>query len=497
MHFNKFLWKIYQQSAAGQSAIQLFTNGSTEDLLKSFSGTLPLENSVAAGFIDDMLQLTTSPVLPDTLTLEEAEALFDKIIQEGITLSYEDHSHESYAPNNIAFLGLVPLISTWLYYVYPDYFKPYFFLHRFHLLTRIADAFGIDLPPVPLKQYKAERIKYYWSLCKSFSVFQEENELSAAEFCAFLYDFAPNYLDSSENGSESLPQATQVWLIGGDKYGVDFEFLDRANSQETTFWQGNEDTRKGDILVMYCLAPRSYIHSIWRATDDGIADPFFHYYSSIYIGHGQKVPPISLTKLKNDPYFKDHPLVRKNMQGVSGYPLTAEEYLRLQKLMNEQGGSQVDLPLLYSHTFPANDEIRNEREVETVLIEPLLIRLGYTSEHWVRQLSLRMGRGERNFPDYAFITTHDKGYETASMLIESKFWIRTNRELEETFKQVWSYGQRLSAKILVIADKEAIWIYERNNNSSFDRTKYTKKFWKELEQPEAFRMLLELIGNTK
>lgn len=90
---------------------------------------------------------------------------------------------------------------------------------------------------------------------------------------------------------QRLPQPTQVWWIGGNKVGGDFKFVDQLSQDVIGFWQGNLDTKRGDILVMYCLAPRSYIHSIWQATADGIGDPFFHYYSSIYIGLGQKVPP--------------------------------------------------------------------------------------------------------------------------------------------------------------------------------------------------------------
>ncbi|MBK8887603.1 MAG: hypothetical protein IPN46_14125 [Saprospiraceae bacterium] len=69
--------------------------------------------------------------------------------------------------------------------------------------------------------------------------------------------------------------------------------------------------KESDITIIYCLAPRSYIHSIWRATKDGIADPFFHFYSSIEISEGIKVEPISFNELKSDEYFSKHPLVRK------------------------------------------------------------------------------------------------------------------------------------------------------------------------------------------
>lgn len=104
-----------------------------------------------------------------------------------------------------------------------------------------------------------------------------------------------------------------------------------------------------------------------------------------------------------------------------------------------------------------------------------------------------MGRGERNYPDYAFVSDRKEGYEKASMLIECKLSIRNNRDLEDAFKQVWPYGQRLGASTLVIADKDSIWVYQKKQDG-FDRTSYTPLFWQELEQPDNFNRLKKLIG---
>jgi len=493
MKLNKFIWDNYKETQKGKKTIALFTDGTTTDILEKYLGNFHLEIEDTADFIDDLTDYSSKPIIPDELDLKEAEKLFDEIINTGFTIKCEGEKLDSYDPKQVDFLGLIPVISTWLFYKYPDFFKPYYFRTKFQLLTQIADAFGLDLPEVPLKRYKEQRIKYYWKLCASFLKFQEENEMTSSEFCAFLYDFAPNFIEQNQTAETELPKPTQVWLAGGDKGGFDFEFLDNYKKGNNSFWQGNIDTKRGDIVIMYCLSPCSCIHSIWRATKDGIADPFFHYYSSIFISDGIKVAPISLNELKQDEYFSKHPLVRKNLQGVSGYPFNSEDYKRIQQLIIQNGGNINDLPQLYSPTFSLNQTLKDERDVELTLIEPFLKELGYTENHWKRQLSVRMGRGERNFPDYAFLTNNEKSYEVAEMLIEAKFWIKSNKELEETFKQVYSYGLRLSSKILIIADKDAIWIYERHNNS-FDRSKYIKKFWKELERPDEFANIKNLIG---
>lgn len=496
MKLNKFIWNIYKESEHGKKIINLFERGTCEELLEFSKIEIKAKSKTfnLCKFINDISKFISEPVIsePDKINLEIAKTIIESIAKNGFRLKFEDRTVQ-YSAQKIDILNLIPIISTSLFYKSPQYFKPYFFRSKFKLLTQIADAFEIELPEVPLKRYKDERINYYWKLCETFYHFQEENKLTPFEFCAFLYDFAPKFISESEQVLSELPKPTQVWIVGGDKSGNDFEFLDSNEIKRIDFWQGNEDTKRGDIVIMYCLTPRSYIHSIWRAMSDGIADPFFHYYGSIYIGEGKKVAPVSLKELKEDEYFSKHPLVRKNFQGLNGYPFTSDDYQRLQQLIINNGGNIQDLPQPYSPTFSDNEDLSNEREVEVALIEPFLCELGYTDKHWVRQLSIRMGRGERNFPDYVFLIQKEKNYEEAFMLIEAKYWIKNNKELEDAFKQVWSYGQRLTAKVLIIADKNAIWIYERKNDS-FDRTKYIKKYWKELEQPDDFAAIKRMIG---
>lgn len=104
-----------------------------------------------------------------------------------------------------------------------------------------------------------------------------------------------------------------------------------------------------------------------------------------------------------------------------------------------------------------------------------------------------MGRGERNYPDYVFFAETNKGYEKAKMLLETKFVIKNNRDLEETFQQAHSYALRLESQKIVICDKDFIWIYSRKNDS-FDRTKYLKFNWQEINNPDIYNQIKKLIG---
>jgi hypothetical protein len=519
---NKYIWNIYKTSDIGKKSIELFEDDeiklkelytmlgreeiivfnenceridSDEDTLEVFHKYCQ-NKTEAQGISDFIFDLCTNVKMPSIQNIEQAKMYFESIISGNIIIECENGMDLRLTNEPERLLSYITTISFWLYLKYPQYFKPYFFNSdklQFRDLVKIADAFGIELPEVPLKKYKEDRFRYYWNLNLAFNKFQEENQLSDTEFCAFLYDFAPNYIKSPREPEKELPQPTQVWMCGGDKYNCgDFEWLDNYKEGEFTGWQGNVDTKRGDIIIMYCLFPRSYIHSIWRASSDGIADPFFYFYSLININNGQKIIPITLKKIKNNENFSKHQLVKRNFQGVRGYTFTSEDYKQLIDLIKQNGENVSHLPQLYSPIFKSNESLKNEREVEIEIIEPFLKELKYKESDWIRQLPVHMGRGERNFPDYAFLPDK-KNTENAFMLIEAKFWIKNNKELEAAFKQVWSYGLRLSSKILIIADKNAIWIYERHNDS-FDRSRYIKKYWKELENPDVFNLIKKIIG---
>jgi hypothetical protein len=502
MEFNTYLWGLYKASPEGQDAIRVFEEGAIadkgnvcDDTLEILDRYLDEPDNYKQYMSYDIFDLYNYACIPSKLDEKKAEKYFEGIVQKGIQIHCIDKETkcdidiEITKPEDL--LRRIAPISVWLYFRCPLFFKPYLFQGGFWKLAKIADTFNIELPPVPLKRDKEGRLRYYWELNKSFLLFQKKYGLSDAEFCAFLYDFAPKNIDTSS--IKKLPKPTAVWLCGGNKY--DFEFLDACKKGTPEFWQGNEDTELGDIIVMYCLSPRSYIHSIWRATSGGIADPFFHYYGEIFIDNGQLLPPISLKQLKRDKHFCKHPLVRKNLQGVNGYLLTSEDYERLLFLIEKKGGDITTLPKLHRIVFTSNKSLKNERDVEVSLIEPFLKRMGYTEDDWVKQLPVRMGRGKSVFPDYAFLT-NKQDREKAFMLIETKYHIRNNRDWEEAFLQVRSYGLRLSANVLLIADKDVIRIYEKKGDS-FDRTKYMQKYWGELTSSNELKQVKKIILKNK
>lgn len=491
MQLNPFIWKNYKESKEGQETIKFFETVYLDEILKKY---VEEKNKDLDFCLEVMYQILELSIIPDDV---KTENLYTHIIENGLKGfdKEENKEFDIYYKEDYDFLiSTIEPLSLSLY-VFKDndedlpFFIPYFFQLNFSNLQKIADTFGVELPNVPLRKNKRERVDYYLKFCEIWKEFATENNLNIYELCAFLYDFAPKYIGKESHSD--LPKPTNIWLTGGSK--GDYPHLLKADKDTTYFWQGNQDTKKGDIIVMYCLSPRSGIEFIGRAVNDGIRDPFFHYYGSITLGHIQQVEPLKLAEIKSDNHLKELPIVRKNFQGVNGTRLGNEDYKRILELLGEKGQDISILPKLSTMDFAPNTDCKNERDVEIQIVEPFLHQIAYDEKDWIRQLPIRMGRGERNYPDYVFFAETQKGYEKAKMLLETKFFIKSNQDLEETFQQAYSYALRLSADIIVIADKDYFWIYLRKNGS-FDRTKYLKYHWQQCNNPDIFNQVKKTIG---
>ncbi|MGA2597540.1 MAG: restriction endonuclease subunit R [Bryobacteraceae bacterium] len=346
-------------------------------------------------------------------------------------------------------------ISLALHRAFPEYFHPYLFNRRFDRFSAICDAFTIPIPKPPGKMQKRDRALYYLAVNQALQEFRRKYGLTPPEMVAFLYDFARRVLDAEQDSE--LPPPSKVWFtMGGVGDNGDFEFLDQADKTSTGIWQGNLDTRRGDVILMWCVTPRSYLHSICRAITDGFADPFFYFYSTVEVGDFVKVPPVVFKEFAEHPVLSLNKSVKAHFQGAGGKRFPLEDYLVLLGILSGKGFDISKLPIPPSHVFDLPEGLENERDVEIQLVEPLLRRLGYTDTDWVRQMPLRMGRGERNFPDYAIDANTKRGEESAALLIEAKYEIATRQQREDAYLQGKSYALRLQASAFLLAAKEGI-----------------------------------------
>lgn len=494
MQFNPYIWQLYKNSKEGMIAIRAYASLWQQIRRGKFKLTL-----ADWSFGDEWFDIGLTAALIHDLSgevvqnIEEAGTLFQEVVDE-LTQESPAEATDNMTLSVHDLLAQVAELSVALYSCFPDYFIPYFFAGQFYLLEQICRTFEIPLPDVPAKKDFNRRVAYYAELCKGLYEFRQSCRLSPAELCAFLYSFAPNLIITETE--DELPSPMKIWIVGGgvDSNG-DFEFLDEATASTVSRWQGNVDTRRGDIVLVYCVAPRSYIHSIWRAKIDGFNDPLAYYYNRVWLCDPIKTKPVTYTDLRNDPLLAQNGLVRRSMQGVNGCRFTNSEYEAILQLLVHKGQDVSRLPRLDAIREIGEGmlQLQDERDVEIHLVEPLLTRLGFAETDWMRQMPLRMGRGERIYPDYAFFPVQRRGEEQANMVLETKYRLKTQRELFLAYSQAKSYALRLQAPIFVVAAVEGIWIFP-STKTGFIFENHRHKTWNELTQPDNFSDLMEIVS---
>lgn len=488
MKFNQYLWNLYKNSPGGKSTISEFSDRKEwieeERLFEKYNPKIRerFNPEMICGILEDFWCYKISEYEDTKLkSLDDAGKLYEEIISTGLIIESEEILRIG---DYDQMLGYIPLLSMELNYLLREYFFPYLYINEFFHLEKLADYFEIELPPIPKKPDYKTRCMYYWELCKIFYRFRTENGLSPDEFSAFMYDYSPNLLAKEEN--TEIPKPSTAWFIGGliKEYGKDWTF---------GFWQSNKETKKGDILIHYETSPVSAITCLWIAQVDGVIDPFFHYYSNTYIGNKIDIPHISLKELKSDEYFSDHPLVRKNFQGVNGWPATGKDYAELMRIIEAKGFDTSKLPQIYTPSLPEGITVENERDVEVNLLEPLLNSMGwYEHKDYVCQLPIHAGRGHRIFPDYALHYDNKPEEEKAKVLIEAKYHMKNNQKIEVAFLQAFSYAKLLLSSVIVLCDKECILVYEKKQG--FSRDRYTKYYWEDMKNSDLYNELKKRLS---
>lgn len=508
MKFNKFVWELYMQSERGKKAIERFSN-LTGDFIEDWCRSVDCKFSDEDRDRFDMPGFTIHfpELFRDAISgmqfknMDEANNYYTgKMIEEGVPIMMPDKTGEKaelarFSSEEVdgAWYDYVAAVSLGLYQGKPDYFLPYNFRTQFNQVEEIHAEFDIPLPPVPGKGDKVGRSHYYAAINEAWQEFRVRYGLSPAEMCAFLYDFALEFITPLD--ASDLPTPSKVWLITGGSW--DIETADNADSKTVSVWGGNTAIRRGDILMLYLVSPRKTIDSIWRACSDGYVDPFFHYHGTLWICGQVKTVPVTFTELKQHPFLSTKPAVKAHFQGPSGKAaFTIEEYEAILEIMRQKGQDLSPLPRIpLNEQLPLLD-LQNERDVEVQLIEPFLERLGYKETDWVRQMPVKMGRGERNYPDYAFGAKTGRGEESARMVLESKYQLSAHREFVDAFYQTKSYALRLQSRMMAMAAREGVWIFPPENGT-FDLKKYIHKTWADMANPDGFHEILIRIGRNE
>lgn len=367
--FNEFVWQLYTESERGRNALERCSSfsdalhdGTYSTLLfgLSFEGVPNDELEADPVSVDLISTIKTFAAGTEVNDLQQATALFENLVSSGLPFLLPDEA-EATLLTEADLTDRIQEVSIGLHLAHPEHFIPYGFRASFADLQHIDELFNLALPPAPSKKDMAGRGRYYAQLNKAFHEFRQSYGLSTVEMCAFLYDFAPRFLSET---NDTLPEPSKVWLItGGSGENGDFEWLEEnvENRDATDFWQGNLNTRRGDVLLMYCVTPHSYIHSIWRAKTDGFVDPFFYYHSTVWIGQPIKTVPVTFKEMKADPLLSQKGAIRAHLQGPSGKPFTLEEYDAVLAVMQRKGQDIGQLPRPQAISFLLSAELSISR----------------------------------------------------------------------------------------------------------------------------------------
>ncbi len=383
-------------------------------------------------------------------------------------------------------LRSIPRLSVGLYTAYPEYAFPYLFPQHFYLLQAICREFDIDLPNIP--NGNMARFSYYVDVCRAMYDFRIANDLSQSEMCAFIYGFALRDVRQMLENCDKSP--SRIFMVHASPADQEKVLSGELNPKRIGIWQGRENMRIGDLVLMYERAPSSSFGSVWKAVSPGFDDPFDLYPGKVFLGEPVKFPHISFNKLCSDPTWGTKPEVKAHMQGASGRICSVKEYEALKALIHREDPS-FDLDKLPKPPTEAAfdfDALEVEHDVELKLLEPLLINLGFKNGDWISQYSVRIGRDNASRPDYVIgLKESVRGHATADLVFEAKYTIPNKKQREKDYGQALAYAGILSARIATLVSKEGIWIYKREDNFEFDKGE--EYSWAELEKPDVIAKL--------
>ena len=497
---NNYIWKLYKQ-ADGTQVINMFRKNLTGKLQQTYADEIKrlqlhyAIEGVVSDTYEQLLELSAAiksksktifipGAIRGTTPVKEIYKAIDSVMQDAIRCWMKEDGREQIVLSE--FIDSLSYISTNWAILYPGVFAPYYFSKNYNILTTITDTFGIELPALPKKSDYLGRVRHYGELCKAFYRFRQENALGFYDFCAFLYDFAPQYIGGKDSYIiEKLPEPKSAFFVGGGGDNADATAEDNPDS--ICFWQCNTNTRAGDLIVMYLRTPVSAISSVWRSMSVGFIDPFFYYYHCTYVGNPMKGKRISLQEIKGDNILGKMPIVKKNMQGINGIELRPSEYNHIVDL------TCAAVPKLESATVSSEAVFENEKAVEEKLIKPLLSRLGYAEDEYVQQMYIEIGNHNHALiPDFVIHPQSASGHYSGDIILEAKRSISSTKQLLEVKTQVRSYAKLLGARLSVIASQEKVWAMSAKDD--YSECIYENS-WEALSDADAFYMLSQLIGN--
>jgi hypothetical protein len=311
------------------------------------------------------------------------------------------------------------------------------------------------------------------NICDAVAAFNRKYGWKPWQTWTMVYDFGPRILPEPPPYSTESPP--KVWIISANEAGGDFEESERHTNSEVHDWCINLKAKRGDIALMYHLAPRSAFVRVYRCFSDAYVDPLRGSDTwtggCVEITDSIAIPWITLKEMKQDPVLRAWGLTKRNFVGMLQSEVPPDAWNRIMELVTEKDGDVGEFLHRYAasaegvHSIAAVGEDTSEKEVEDSLVLPLLEALGWdTKENLTRQfeMDIKIGSGKPKRVRADFVGFRDALGSEALMVIETKYRIRSDSELSSAVEQCESYAGKLRCPRFAVAAPEGLWIYQMN-----------------------------------
>jgi hypothetical protein len=180
---------------------------------------------------------------------------------------------------------------------------------------------------------------------------------------------------------------------------------------------------------------------------------------------------IRFRDMKADPVIGEWSAVRRSFQGIITQQVPFAVYNRLLEMLGEKKRTELGLEMAEVASIPESGSFENERDFEEQVVEPVLKGLGLKFK---RQESCRFQCGQKTSVGRVDHLVLRNGEPLT--VIENKFKILNEDDLESARVQAESYALQLRLPSFVVAAPEGWWVYAVEKYDT--------------------RLVLELPGNT-
>lgn len=333
---------------------------------------------------------------------------------------------------------------------YPRYDKT---LHALGIQPEVSEANSV--------------IQNAWAISDAILAFTEQHKLEYWQTWALINDLGPRLLPEDSPFPTDL--GPRVWLAAAGP--ENFDEVDSHTSTDRVIWSANEKAKYGDLVLMYCTAPRSSLVAIYRCMTDAYRDPLNRDWTGVWAEIGEKlpIPPLTFREMREDSVLRNWGMVKMQFQGLMKHAVPHDSWSRLLELIEERDAEAGARVRAYAGSATGVRQLTfapgevSEQAFEDSTLIPLLGRLGWKLGRDLErqvEMAIKIGSGRPILARADVVGYRSTLGSEVEIVIESKRSIRNSAELEQAMLQAESYAGKLRCTRFAVAAPQGIWVYE-------------------------------------